>query len=77
MTPFLGSGATQFSATTIGSLADLGYEVDYEAAEPYTLPTAPALVETPLGPAIRLGEPMQPTWKLDGAGRLTPYRPRR
>jgi hypothetical protein len=77
MTPFLGSGATQFSATTIGSLADLGYEVDYEAAEPYTLPAAPALVETPLGPAIRLGEPMQPTWKLDGAGRLTPYRPRR
>lgn len=77
MTPFLGSGATQFSATTVGSLEDLGYEVDYTAAEPYTIPSGAALMETPLGPSIRLGEPMQPRWKLDGAGRLTPYRPRR
>lgn len=77
MTPFLGSGATPFSATSVGSLEDLGYEVDYDAAEAYTLPVAPALMETPLGPSIRLGEPMQPRWKLDGAGRLTPYRPRR
>lgn len=77
MTPFLGSGATQFSATTIGSLEDLGYEVDYNAAEAYTLPVAPALMAEPAGPALRFGEPMQPRWKLDGAGRLTPYRPRR
>ena len=78
MTPFLGSGATQFSATSIGSLEDLGYEVDYSAAEAYTLPTAsPSLMAAPAGPVLQFGEPMQPRWKLDGAGRLTPYRPRR
>lgn len=77
MTPFLGSGATPFSATTIGSLEDLGYEVSYETANPYTLPTTVALRAEESLPAIQLGEPMQPRWKLDGAGRLTPYRPRR
>ena len=77
MTPFLGSGATPLSATTIGSLEDLGYEVSYETANPYTIPTTIALRAEESLPAIQLGEPLQPSWKLDGAGRLTPYRPRR
>lgn len=77
MTPFLGSGATPFSATTIGSLEDLGYEVSYETANPYTVPTTVTLRAEESLPMIELGEPMQPRWKLDGAGRLTPYRPRR
>lgn len=77
MTPFLGSGATPLSATTIGSLEDLGYDVSYETANPYTLPTTIALRAEDALPAIELGEPMQPRWTLDGAGRLTPYRPRR
>lgn len=77
MTPFLGSGATPLSATTIGSLEDLGYEVSYETANPFTLPTTIALRADTAAARIELGEPMQPRWKLDGAGRLTPYRPRR
>ena len=77
MTPFLGNGATPFSATTIGSLEDLGYEVSYETAHPFTLPGTAALRAEAAAPQIELGEPMQPRFKLDGAGRLTPYRPRR
>ena len=77
MTPFLGSGATPLSATTIGSLEDLGYEVSYETANAFTLPGAVALRADEPATSIMLGEPMQPRWKLDGAGRLTPYRPRR
>ncbi len=30
------------STVTIGALEDLGYSVDYSAAEAYTLPAAPA-----------------------------------
>lgn len=33
---------TPLSRVTLGSLADLGYVVDYAAADPYTLPVAPA-----------------------------------
>lgn len=39
MTGILGSGAAPLSAITIGSLHDLGYEVDYAAADPYTVPS--------------------------------------
>jgi hypothetical protein len=77
MTPFLGSGVTPLSATTIGSLEDLGYDVSYETANPFTLPTTTALRADTAAAGIRLGEPMLPRWKLDGAGRLMPYRPRR
>lgn len=76
MTPILDTWISQFSATTIGSLEDLGYEVDYGVADAFTLPEASTLMAAPAGPVVRLGEPMRPRWKLDGAGRLTPYRPR-
>lgn len=75
MTPFLGAGSTPFSATSIQSLADLGYEVSEQSADVYTVP-GPALMAEPADPGVRLSEPMRPRWKLDGAGRLTPYRPR-
>jgi PKD repeat protein len=38
MTGFLNSGANPLSRLTIASLEDLGYSVNYGAAEPYTLP---------------------------------------
>lgn len=79
MTPFLGAGTTPYSATTIGSLKDLGYEVDFNEAETYTIPApAPALrAGAPAQPLVEFGEPIRPRWKIDGAGRLVPYRPRR
>jgi subtilisin-like proprotein convertase family protein len=39
MTGFLDTGVNPISRMTVGSLEDLGYEVDYGAADPYVLPT--------------------------------------
>ena len=36
MTGFLDAGSNVLSAVTVGGLEDLGYVVDYDAAEPYT-----------------------------------------
>lgn len=36
MTPLISSGANPFSRVTIASLEDIGYEVDYEAADSFT-----------------------------------------
>lgn len=38
MTGYLNSGANPMSRVTVGSLADLGYTVDYGAADSYSLP---------------------------------------
>lgn len=40
MTGFLNAGVNPLSRLTIASLEDLGYEVDYEAADDYQLPTS-------------------------------------
>jgi hypothetical protein len=40
MTGFISAGNNPLSAVTIGSLADIGYTVDYGAADPYTVPPA-------------------------------------
>ncbi|WP_018467545.1 PKD domain-containing protein [Calidithermus timidus] len=42
MTGYLNSGANPLSKVTIGSLEDLGYSVNYSAADPYTLPSLQA-----------------------------------
>jgi hypothetical protein len=42
MTGFLNSGANPLSRLTIASLEDLGYSVNYGAADPYTLPSLQA-----------------------------------
>ena len=39
MTGFVSAGSNPLSAITIGSLEDLGYQVDYAAADPYTVPS--------------------------------------
>ena len=38
MTGFVSPGSNPLSAITIGSLEDIGYQVDYSAADPYTVP---------------------------------------
>lgn len=44
MTGYLDKGVPNpLSRVTIGSMADLGYTVNYAAAEPYTLPQAPGI----------------------------------
>ena len=40
MTGFLNTGTNPISRMTIGSLEDLGYQVNYNAADPYTLPSS-------------------------------------
>ncbi|HEX2167605.1 MAG TPA: leishmanolysin-related zinc metalloendopeptidase [Longimicrobiales bacterium] len=40
MTGFVSAGSNPLSAITIGSLEDIGYEVDYTAADVYTVPSA-------------------------------------
>ncbi|MBR9990729.1 MAG: hypothetical protein KFH98_13295 [Gemmatimonadetes bacterium] len=39
MTGFISSGNNPLSTVTIGSLADIGYTVDYGAADPYVVPS--------------------------------------
>ncbi|RIH82294.1 VCBS repeat protein [Calidithermus terrae] len=50
MTGYLDSGANPLSRLTIGSLEDLGYTVNYAAADPYALPglKASSAAKTPL-----------------------------
>jgi hypothetical protein len=45
MTGFVGSANNPLSRMTVGSLQDLGYVVDFKAAEPYSLPNLMALAE--------------------------------
>lgn len=45
MTGFVGAAKNPLSRMTVASLQDLGYVVDFNAAEPYTLPNLFALAE--------------------------------
>ncbi len=40
MTGFLNAGVNPISKVTVGSLQDLGYQVNFAAADPYTLPSS-------------------------------------
>jgi hypothetical protein len=48
MSGFIGTPHNPLSAVTVGSLQDLGYRVDLDAAEPYQLPDLQALAEAGL-----------------------------
>ncbi|MBX3132368.1 MAG: hypothetical protein KF689_03120 [Gemmatimonadaceae bacterium] len=76
MTPFLSAGATPYSATTIRSLADLGYQVTLDVADPYTLPGAALMASEAAPSLVTFPEPMLPRWQLDGRGGMRPVRPR-
>ncbi|MEA2332920.1 MAG: hypothetical protein QOH58_3058 [Thermoleophilaceae bacterium] len=45
MSGFIGASGNPLSRMTVGSLEDLGYEVDFNAAEVYSLPNLMALAE--------------------------------
>lgn len=66
MTGFLNPAINPLSRLTIASLADLGYEVNYAAADPYVLPTALELAMMGIG-AEGLGR-----WQCTMCGQRTP-----
>jgi hypothetical protein len=49
MTGFLNNGANPLSRITVGSLADLGYTVNYAAADPYSKPSGLSAISRPIG----------------------------
>jgi len=51
MTGYLDAGINPISRLTIAAFADLGYEVDYAAADPYRLPTQAELQQIEAAPA--------------------------
>lgn len=65
---------THLSAMTVGALADLSYQVDYAAADPYSLPPAeplgPAAVRTPIHEEL-----LAPIGTIDADGTVTPFEP--
>ncbi len=74
LTGYLGTGTQPLSAMTIQSLADLGYQVDIDEADAYTVPP-PALrallLATP-SMLVRMPEPRRATHTMDTNGRVTP-----
>jgi hypothetical protein len=74
MTSGLREGVADYlSVVTIQSLADIGYTVDVEAADGYTLPAASAVASAiKFGPAIRIREEVvtRPAVFYDRSGRV-------
>jgi len=77
MTPFIGSGGAPYSATTIQSLADMGYSVNINAADPFTLAAGLYASPAETGPdrtPTRMPDPIMPTFSIDTRGRLLDLR---
>ena len=62
--------ANPFSLMTIQSLADMGYTVNVNAADPYIVPP-PALMSTIPAFTVKMPEPHGPLAELDQFGRVT------
>ena len=45
MAGFVGAAGNPLSKVTVGSLADMGYQVDLDAADPYVLPDLLSLAQ--------------------------------
>jgi hypothetical protein len=56
MTGFIDPGSNPLSRVTAGALGDLGYDVDLDACDPYTLPTPTALAVMGVLSAARMSE---------------------
>lgn len=72
MTGYAGA-SNQFSLLTIRGLADLGYNVNALAADPYTVPSnlmAALRAAGDAGPAVELGAPLAPRFSVDRGGRV-------
>ncbi len=52
MTGFLDGGINPLSRVTVGALEDMGYEVNYDAADEFRLPTRDELVAMGLTAAV-------------------------
>ncbi len=65
MTGFVGSGAAPLSRITAASLADLGYQVDLRAADPYSPPAETRAVRESLGRIVAVPPPRE---ELDAQG---------
>lgn len=76
MTGFLGPGTVNpMSLTTIMSMADLGYQVDANAADPFVIPSAPSpLIAGQSVTRIHLGNDILPITprRVDETGRVLP-----
>ncbi len=70
MTGFVSATGNPFSKMTIQSLADLGYVVNSNGQDPYTVPAAGLMSEIPAF-TIRMPEPHGPLAEVDRNGRVT------
>lgn len=74
MTGYMNGGSNALSRLTIASLRDMGYGVNMNAAEPYTLPVqagVSARLAAPTGTPVH-DEPLAPRFGVDPDGRLRP-----
>lgn len=69
MTGFLSAGVNEFSKMTIQSLADMGYTVNLNIQDAYTVPP-PALMSMTPAWSLKLPEPHTPLAALDQNGRV-------
>jgi hypothetical protein len=56
MTGFINPGSNPLSRVTGGALADIGYQVDLDACDPYTLPSSTELAMLGVLSAARLND---------------------
>jgi len=77
MTGFLDLGDDPLTGMTIGSMRDLGYQVDYASAQPLGLAPSLALARMPRGAAWRERPLQSPVLVMDAGGRITERRQRR
>jgi hypothetical protein len=76
MTGFIDGGALPISALTVGSLRDLGFQVNAAAADSYTIPGGQIRVGTSDGPASHPGweRVVRPYGMLESRGRVRKLR---
>jgi hypothetical protein len=76
MTGFVGTGGSPLSAMTVQSLADMGYGVNVNRADAYTVPPTAlrALLSAPAD-LMRLPAPIRPREQMDLMGRRFPIPP--
>ncbi len=56
MTGYIAPGSNPLSSITIGSLEDVGYNVSYATADPFTIAPAPFGVAANMGNALNMRE---------------------
>lgn len=69
MTPFLNAGTLPLSVMTAQSLADMGYLVDLDGVDVFTLPATPSLIAA-REDAVELASPVSPRYGISADGEL-------